>query len=104
MRVAATSAVLALLTLTAVAPAAVRADTSPTPSTQAPAETHGPKAVPVEAVVDAGTVAKGEKIKTTFEIKNEGDQTLEITDVRPSCGCTIATYDKTVAPGKVGKV
>lgn len=102
MRVTAASAVLTLLTLTVgLAPAIAHADTTQAP---AAAEKVGPKAVPVEAVQDAGTVPKGEKIKTIFEIRNEGDAVLEITDVRPSCGCTVATYDDKIAPGEVGRI
>jgi hypothetical protein len=63
-----------------------------------------PKAVPVEAVTDAGTVPKGEKIVHDFELRNEGNAPLQVTDVRPACGCTVASYDKTIAPGKTGKV
>jgi hypothetical protein len=63
-----------------------------------------PKAVAVEPIKDAGTVAKGEKIVHDFVIKNEGDAVLEITNVHPSCGCTVAEFDKTIAPGQTGKV
>lgn len=70
----------------------------------AEAATGGPKAVAVKEVRDLGIVAKGEMLDVVFEIKNEGDAPLEITDVRPSCGCTVATYDETIAPGATGKV
>lgn len=63
-----------------------------------------PKAVAVEAVKDLGTIAKGEKATHDFVIRNEGDAPLEITAVRPACGCTVAEFDKTVAPGKTGTV
>jgi hypothetical protein len=63
-----------------------------------------PKAVAVEPIKDVGTVAKSEKVVHDFLIKNEGDAVLEITQVRPSCGCTVAEFDKTIAPGQTGKV
>ncbi|HEV7504044.1 MAG TPA: DUF1573 domain-containing protein [Thermoanaerobaculia bacterium] len=63
-----------------------------------------PKAVVAEPIKDVGTVAKGEKATADFVIRNDGDAVLEITNVQPSCGCTVAEYDKTVAPGKTGKV
>lgn len=63
-----------------------------------------PKAVAVEAIKDVGTVPKGEKIIHDFAIRNDGDAPLEITNVRPACGCTVAEYDKVIAPGKTGKV
>lgn len=63
-----------------------------------------PKAVAVEAIKDAGSIPKGEKIVVDFVIKNEGDAPLEITNVQPACGCTVAEYDKVIAPGGTGKV
>ncbi|HEX6898901.1 MAG TPA: DUF1573 domain-containing protein [Thermoanaerobaculia bacterium] len=63
-----------------------------------------PKAVAVEPIKDMGTVPKGEKIIHDFQIRNDGDAPLEITNVRPACGCTVAEYDKVIAPGKTGKV
>lgn len=53
---------------------------------------------------DVGIVKKGEKIDAVFEVRNEGPATLRISDARPSCGCTVATFDREVAPGKTGKV
>jgi Protein of unknown function (DUF1573)/HYDIN/CFA65/VesB-like, Ig-like domain len=63
-----------------------------------------PKAVIEQAVVDVGTVAKGDKITQDFVISNQGNAPLEITDVKPTCGCTVASYDHTIAPGASGKV
>lgn len=63
-----------------------------------------PKAVAVEPIKDAGGVAKGDKIPHDFLIKNEGDAELEIVNVVPACGCTVAEFDKTIAPGQTGKV
>lgn len=63
-----------------------------------------PKAVAVEPIKDAGNVAKGDKISHDFLIKNEGDAELEIVQVQPACGCTVAEFDKKIAPGQTGKV
>ena len=63
-----------------------------------------PKAVVAEPVKDMGTVAKGEKVVQDFVIRNEGDAVLEITNIQPACGCTVAEFDKTIAPGQTGKV
>lgn len=63
-----------------------------------------PKAVVAEPIKDAGTVAKGEKVIHAFLIKNEGDAPLAVTDVRASCGCTVASFDATIAPGQTGQV
>jgi len=78
------------------------ASPSPTPATTAAA--HGGKAVAVEPIKDLGTVAKGDKVTQDFDIRNDGTGTLEITEVKPACGCTVASYDRSIAPGKVGKV
>jgi Protein of unknown function (DUF1573) len=64
---------------------------------------HG-KAVVVEPIKDVGTVAKSDKVSHDFEIRNDGTVALNITDVKAACGCTVVSYDKTVAPGKIGKV
>src|SRR5215470_4617271 len=53
---------------------------------------------------DAGTVAKGQIIDATLVIKNTGGSDLIITDARPGCGCTVASFDKTVKAGEEGKV
>lgn len=53
---------------------------------------------------DAGTVAKGQVIETTFVVKNNGGSDLVISDARPGCGCTVASFDKVVKPGAEGKV
>lgn len=53
---------------------------------------------------DAGTVAKGERIEAVFAVKNNGTQDLTISEARPSCGCTVASFDKTVKPGQTGKI
>ncbi len=63
-----------------------------------------PGAVFPETVIDVGAVNKGERASYEFTVKNEGDQVLEITQVKPSCGCTVAEYDKTVKPGGTGKI
>src|SRR6516225_1848211 len=49
---------------------------------------------------DAGTLVKHE-----FVFTNTGDETLEVTSVRPSCGCTATgEWDKKVEPGMTGKI
>lgn len=88
----------ALLVLATVAPAPAFAQAAAAPAAAAP------KVVLPEEKKDAGTVAKGEVIKQTFVIKNAGTADLLITDVKPSCGCTVSEYDRTIKPGAEGKV
>jgi hypothetical protein len=87
---------LAILTLLLAAlptvPAAVRA-----------AE-DGPTAVVAEPIFDAGQVPVGEPVEAEFTIENQGTAPLEITRVQPACGCTVAEYDETIAPGASGRV
>ena len=52
----------------------------------------GPKIEFAEPKFDFGKVPAGEIIKHAFAFTNTGDQTLEIKDVRPSCGCTTAGH------------
>lgn len=70
----------------------------------APSTAPHPKAVAIEPVKDAGSIAKGDKVTQDFQIRNDGAVPLEITDVKPACGCTVASFDKTIAPGKIGTV
>jgi hypothetical protein len=74
----------------------------------APAENKSAEKAPrltiVEPVKDFGTVPKGEKLDWVFQIKNTGDSDLQIIAARPGCGCTVADFDKVVAPGATGKI
>lgn len=71
---------------------------------QQSAEAAEPKAVVAEPVHEAGTVPTGKKIAHDFVVENQGEAPLEITSVRPACGCTVAQFDRTIAPGESGKV
>ncbi|HYC91907.1 MAG TPA: DUF1573 domain-containing protein [Thermoanaerobaculia bacterium] len=63
-----------------------------------------PRLTLVEPLKDFGTVPKGTKIDWAFEIKNTGTADLEIISAKPTCGCTVADYDKVIKPGAKGKV
>lgn len=73
-------------------------------ATPAAGQALHPRAVIPDPVYDAGGVAKGEKISHDFVIRNDGEAPLEISDVRPACGCTVAEFDKVIAPGETGTV
>lgn len=61
--------------------------------------------VEYEAIYDAGTVAKGEIVRARIAIKNVGDYPLVIANVKPSCTCTVPSYDKDpVAPGETAYI
>jgi len=63
-----------------------------------------PRATIAEPIKELGTFYQDQLIECDFILKNEGNVTLQINDVKPACGCTIAEYDKTIEPGKTGKV
>lgn len=63
-----------------------------------------PRLIPVEAVKDVGKVAKGEKVKVDFELRNDGPVEVIVSDVHPTCGCTVASFDARIAPGAVGRI
>jgi len=56
-------------------------------------------------VFDWGTTPEGtDAIKHTFVVVNKGTDTLRISNIRTTCGCTIAKYDTILAPGKTGNI
>ncbi|MGD1048377.1 MAG: DUF1573 domain-containing protein [Candidatus Krumholzibacteriaceae bacterium] len=64
----------------------------------------GPKAVIDVTSIQVGDVLESQDIEYTFKVRNEGDAELQILNVHPGCGCSVADYDKTVAPGKTGMI
>jgi len=71
-----------------------------------PEDVKGPHPVikPDEEAHDFGSTWVGPPLKHSFKITNSGDAPLEISRVKPACGCTIAgNYPKTLAPGETGE-
>jgi hypothetical protein len=64
----------------------------------------GPNMVVEEKIKDVGTVAQGEVVDVDFKIANEGNDVLQVKAVRPTCGCTVADYDKEIPAGGEGFV
>jgi len=77
---------------------------APKPAAPASSSAPAPKLVLVDEKKDVGIVPKGEVVRATFVLKNEGKADLHVTDVKPSCGCTAPEYDKTIKAGGEGKV
>jgi hypothetical protein len=102
------AAALAIVSASGVTLAQDKKPAAPAPAPAAAekpaADPNGPKLVLAEDKKDVGTVAKGETIKQTFLVKNSGKADLHITDVKPSCGCTVPEYDKVIKPGGEGKI
>ena len=54
---------------------------------------------------DFGKIPQGTPVTTIFEFTNVGQEPLILTEVRPTCGCTIADYTKTpVLKGAKGSI
>jgi hypothetical protein len=64
----------------------------------------GPKLEVPEKILDKGIVAKGDVVEAHFKLVNEGSETLVVKSVRPTCGCTVADYDREIAAGGTGWV
>src|SRR6185503_5642957 len=58
-----------------------------------------------ELLHDFGKIKANEPQRYDFLFTNTGNAVLDVTDVRPGCGCTTAgQWDRKVEPGKVGKI
>ena len=86
--------------LTLTAPFAVAQDKKASSTDAAKA----PRLTLTEPIKDFGTVPKGQKLDWSFQVKNTGSTDLEILAAKPSCGCTVADFDKVIKPGETGKV
>ncbi len=54
---------------------------------------------------DFGKVPQGKPVTTEFAFTNIGEEPLILTEVKPTCGCTIADYTKTpVKKGEKGLI
>jgi len=54
---------------------------------------------------DFGKIPQGTPVTTVFTFTNIGQEPLILTEVKPTCGCTIADYTKTpVKKGEKGKI
>lgn len=58
-----------------------------------------------ETIHDFGRIDSGTVARNDFVFTNTGNAVLEITEVKPGCGCTTAgQWDRRVEPGKTGKI
>ena len=78
-------------------------------STAAPADTLPARPVTGIAIdssfFDFGTVKQGVMVKRTFRFTNTGADSLVITDVKTTCGCTVPDWPKQpVPPGGKGEI
>lgn len=58
-----------------------------------------------DSAINFGTKKMGDVVNITFTCTNTGKYPLYLSEVRPSCGCTLVDYSKApIAPGEQGKV
>lgn len=57
-----------------------------------------------DKILDFGDLAVGTTAEGVFIVRNAGGAPLEIREVRPTCGCTVADFDRAVAPGEAGRI
>ncbi len=65
---------------------------------------NGPKAVFDKMEVVYTNVHEGDMLKAEFPFSNQGKQNLIIDSVTPSCGCTVAEFDRITPPGGKGMI
>ncbi|HIY74929.1 MAG TPA: DUF1573 domain-containing protein [Candidatus Sphingobacterium stercorigallinarum] len=54
---------------------------------------------------DFGKIAFNKPVSHEYQFTNSGDQPIIISDVQPTCGCSVAEFTKTpVKPGESGTV
>tara|TARA_B110000003_G_scaffold276303_1_gene322070 strand:+ start:11073 stop:11540 length:468 start_codon:yes stop_codon:yes gene_type:complete len=54
---------------------------------------------------DFGTVEEGEIVKAKFVVSNPGETDLIITNIQPSCGCTVPSWPREpIAPGASAEI
>ncbi|WP_207423629.1 DUF1573 domain-containing protein [Desertivirga brevis] len=54
---------------------------------------------------DFGKITQGKPVSYEFKFTNVGDQPIILTEVQPTCGCTVAKFTSTpVKKGEVGTI
>jgi hypothetical protein len=78
------------------------------PAVVASAETPSAEPRPVievqEMHQDAGLFEEGSVVPFRFLVANRGQADLELTRVKPNCGCTDVKYDHLIKPGEQGTI
>jgi len=56
-------------------------------------------------LLDLKEIPQGKPVTVEFEYTNNSNKAVLIKNVQPTCGCTIAAFDKaSILPGKTGKI
>ncbi len=94
----------ALVAMLVAAPFAFAQAPATTPTALPTTPVKQPALHVAELEHDAGAIARGESVAVEFVLENRGEGELVIKNVQPSCGCTVASFDRRIAPGGSGKV
>jgi hypothetical protein len=90
--------------ITGMTLAALGAEPSPSPAVVA-TNAAAPKIKFAMPIYDFGRAKSGEAVKYDFVFTNVGQATLEVSAVRPGCGCTTAgEWTHKVEPGQTGHI
>ena len=85
--------------------AAVAENAAPAPAAAPAATEHGPKIVCDKPDFDFGGADGSATIEHVYEIKNAGDLSLTLKEVKASCGCTVVkTSTMNLAPGDTAQI
>lgn len=89
----------------ALASATAQLPPPPPVAAAVPTAAGSPKIQFATTAYEFGKVSAGEVVHATFVYTNVGTGVLEVTEVRPTCGCTVAgNWEKKVEPGKTGTI
>jgi uncharacterized protein DUF1573 len=78
---------------------------APVPAPSATQPSGGPRIRFSETNFNFGKIKTSDNLRHDFVVTNTGSAVLEISSVRPACGCTMAgTWDRQIEPGKTGRI
>jgi hypothetical protein len=69
-----------------------------------PGTIQAPRLILPETQHDFGVNFEDRRLSHAFVIENRGLSPLKILKVKPACACTVASYDRSIAPGGQGEI
>jgi hypothetical protein len=74
------------------------------PPAESGSPTDAPRIEVAETDLKGGTVDPATKVPFDFVVRNTGTAPLELLEVKPTCGCVVASFERTIAPGGTGGI